>query len=759
MKILHNISKCLTVLLANAVLFSCTSGEGAFQDGPGEGIVLNFTTGSSNTVLVKSTPTPGDVTYNETLLNSVYYFLFPKGATSVEPSVSGFKSGISSTTTYTVQIPVSTGTIVNDLFATYDDCQLFAVANPPADIVSALEGKPTLAQLRALTVLSSLKTVPQDNFVMVYDSLLAVTSKSDKVAVNATVNMKHLAAKFTVGAIVIPELTEGGATYTPDALTVSLCNGINRTTLGGWNKSAVQDGDYFDSDYKTLSYIEDVTVETDTYKKFASSEPLYSYPMEWEFNSDTEPYLMYELRWKKVTTGGTEYTPLYYKLSLGRRSIMQNEWYDISGKLTILGSEYPEEPTEIYYYMDYLVAGWNNALEIGSGGGSSVNTPAQIKDTRYLAVAQNEWTLNNKNSVTIPFSSSHPCKVVNNSIRTISYSTGTATNADPSSTTVGYDLSQPNQVTVTHEINNTLGNGMDRAPITIEFDLQHTDVVSFTEHIVITQNPAIMIETIENSGGRSSSNDYGYTYVNNSQSGNWQIVQGANSSGNNSSIYLTVVTVSQFDPSSGFIIGDPRNPEIDNLDINTSTAGVQWNAVNPVSAPAKYNGDSRTIKYYHPTIDDGSRDNYVAPSFRVNSANCRSGQNETYENARQRCASYQEDGYPAGRWRLPTLAECKLVQTMSRTGLIPTVFIQNGTSYYCYAGGWFTGNASSDSDYHPYSSGYPTTTSTGGSGGGAARCVYDEWYWSQVDAVMGWNNSSKTFTWGDVPDDFVVPAP
>ena len=95
---------------------------------------------------------------------------------------------------------------------------------------------------------------------------------------------------------------------------------------------------------------------------------------------------------------------------------------------------------------------------------------------------------------------------------------------------------------------------------------------------------------------------------------------------------------------------------------------------------------------------------------------------------------------------------------MSSNGIVPTIFIQNNSSYYCYAGGWFRGNASQDSNYYPYSAGYSKTTASGGSGGGAARCVYDEWYWSQVDAKMGWDNSSKTFTWGDVPDDFVIPS-
>ncbi len=755
------------VLLAAVAVVSCSEKNdiSVAEDG---GISITFRTAPAVDAQVKGA-VRGDDDYNENLLNSVYYFFYPNGVTNAAPSVSGFKTGISETGTYPVKIPVSATTIVNDLFASDNKCQLFAVANPPASLVSALEGKPTLAALRAMTVASSLKEVPQANFTLVYDGLITATSLSQTIAVNATVEMKHLAAKFTIGAIVIPSITPKGSTdvYTPDGLQVKLCNCINKTTLGGWNKDVVVVDDYFDSDYGVMTADGTETInegtEADpvnkTYNKYVLSTPIYSYPMEWEFNSETEPYLMYELRWKITDADeNISYKSLYYKLILGSRSIMQNEWYDISGKLTVLGSLYPEEPTEIYYYMDYLVQGWKNALDDGG-----INTPAEIKDTRYLAVQQTEWVLNNKEEVTIPFSSSHVCEAVNKTITSTSYSTGVAASKTPYYTNVEYDLTVPNEITVGHKIYNTLDKNLDCAPIIIEFDLRHKDNTDFTEHIKITQNPAITIQTFANSGGRASSNGYGYTYVNNAQSGNWQIVQGARDSGDNSSIYFTVITVSQFDPTSGFIVGDPRDPSLyNNLDINSGTDGVQWNAVNPVSAPAKYKGDGqteyRTIKYYHPTIDDGSRDSYVAPSIRVNSANCRSGQNETYQNAVQRCAAYQEDGYPAGRWRLPTLAECKLIQTMSSNGIVPTIFIQSSTSYYCYAGGWFAGNAATDTDYKRYSAGYSKTTSAGGSGGGAARCVYDEWYWSQVDAKMGWTNDEKdTFKWGDVPDDFVIP--
>ena len=100
---------------------------------------------------------------------------------------------------------------------------------------------------------------------------------------------------------------------------------------------------------------------------------------------------------------------------------------------------------------------------------------------------------------------------------------------------------------------------------------------------------------------------------------------------------------------------------------------------------------------------------------------------------------------------------------MSSNGLIPNIFINANNAWYYYAKGWFTGNADANnpSNWHNQE----TTTTAGtwnpASGGAAPRCVYDEWYWSEVDKKLEWVKSEhkEEFVWGDVPDDFVIPTP
>ena len=96
-----------------------------------------------------------------------------------------------------------------------------------------------------------------------------------------------------------------------------------------------------------------------------------------------------------------------------------------------------------------------------------------------------------------------------------------------------------------------------------------------------------------------------------------------------------------------------------------------------------------------------------------------------------RCAGYQESGYPAGRWRIPTPSELEVIGKLCSEGKIASIF-NNGTSYM-----------SSDGPYK-YDSTNGTFTSDGGVDANTAsvRCVYDTWYWKDKCA-----NASQ-FIWG-----------
>ena len=130
----------------------------------------------------------------------------------------------------------------------------------------------------------------------------------------------------------------------------------------------------------------------------------------------------------------------------------------------------------------------------------------------------------------------------------------------------------------------------------------------------------------------------------------------------------------------------------------------------------------------------------IAPKFRVASGYAVLYTNgngmDTLENLKKRCASYQEDGYPAGRWRLPTKAEFEFMISQVNKKTLPEIYVID-TQYWC-AHGLGTPNAQ----------GKVTMEYVGhDSEGHSTRCVYDEWYWE--DKLN--NTQKRTFTWGDMP--------
>lgn len=116
-----------------------------------------------------------------------------------------------------------------------------------------------------------------------------------------------------------------------------------------------------------------------------------------------------------------------------------------------------------------------------------------------------------------------------------------------------------------------------------------------------------------------------------------------------------------------------------------------------------------------------------------------------------RCASYQEDGFPAGRWRLPTTAEIMFIINLQGDGAIKNLFY-GGNSYYSSTDLIKTKNETSNGVTTGGFDSYNTSDKQG-----SVRCVYDEWYWgSEREAQLkypdnpgydGWDK--YLFTWGD----------
>lgn len=217
----------------------------------------------------------------------------------------------------------------------------------------------------------------------------------------------------------------------------------------------------------------------------------------------------------------------------------------------------------------------------------------------------------------------------------------------------------------------------------------------------------------------------------------------------NNSRYRFIVQVA---PRSGLYIMDPRDfgNGIENIfrqyKTTNSSSSAQTKDGSPLISDATV--EAAIMNNYKPAADldvaDYSSFPYlpqVAPEFMVASSFSK-GTTLRYENALLRCLSYQEDGYPAGRWRLPTEAEIMYCMDLQGKQAIPALFTTTGSSatvgYWASSGRKITASGWSEE-----------LNKTGTDNKSYARCVYDTWYWGreEVEALKDGTYTDATGTY------------
>ena len=736
---------------------------------------------------------PGEVALNENLIKSIHYFFYPKDGTDTntekEPAKMGQATGLAKQGEHTITVNASEDEIKNVLFKyPYNDCDVYVIVNLPSEFeydgatYTSLDALPDrkLSTLKKIAVATSFESqLTQDAFVMEGLYFASIIDRNKVLAAQGTIPVDRVAAKISVSVKVkdkidldeVPELPDNQTsgqiwTSNPDQMIIELVNGVNRTVLSGNpDDLTLADEDMF-TDNNVARTFASTTIDGEEYWTCA---PFYTYPAKWEIGSDEEPYLFITLPWTTViwTQVGGQDPPIYknyncyYKIMLGSDQLKRNTWYDLKINIGILGS-FENTPEVILPIEDinYFVADWSEGLSIES----------EILGARYLVVDKEEYVLYNETTLSIPFTSSHGCEIVD---AECSYPNYAKKNSDPTInyvTNYSLDVVDGNKIQFSHALNNDmLDRNLDFTPYTITFTIQHKDDHSFKKEITITQYPAIYVEPHYNTGYKNTSGQ-GYVWVNGYQGSSatsgtdYFAGAGGNTQGADTRMFVFTITTTE---GTDLIIGDPR--EKDYTYDATDAQSIGW-----FSGPAIYDeASNRELKYYYGTevasatyssqqtgtiyANDAEAEaaeptiNMIAPKFRLASGYGTVTQTTNaniLEIMKRRCASYQEDGYPAGRWRLPTRAEFQFILTQINYGNLPTVYLQS-YGYWCAHGlGSPNNNGLVEMQY----------VGRVGSGQTFVRCVYDEWYWENSETYrLGTKNAdgtftpSNTFTWGDMP--------
>ena len=317
----------------------------------------------------------------------------------------------------------------------------------------------------------------------------------------------------------------------------------------------------------------------------------------------------------------------------------------------------------------------------------------------------------------------------------------------------------------THKLNNNYqSDSFDYSPYNITFTVAHADskeawMREYDKHVTIIQKPGLYIQALPNPDtwkgetGPTTPDHWGYVYVNNDQFTRarfdaalkevpqeqkdawkldhiWRVVH--YSSGGTDMYRIDVSVLPDLSDASGkfeFVLGDPRQSNPVNL-----REGLESPYNEPFATAPAIEGGERSLLHYYPTEASERTRHMLAPAYRISTKLSGSEYDGTpMEQAKMRCASLQENGFPAGRWRIPTEAEIRFISNLSAHGVFEWQF----------GGTYWSANGAVKVDKNN-----KTVTPAKNVTVALLRCVYDSWYWGD-DRVLDSNDLPSIFTWGD----------
>ncbi len=523
-----------------------------------------------------------------------------------------------------------------------------------------------------------------------------------------------------------------------------------------------------------------------------SGTPFYTYPVKWKTESSTAPFIKIILPWtpydetngivvedgifkragrsRSIRKGATQ--EFFYKISLpseniideegddkGKYQLLMNEWYHLILDVAILGGTADDLPLELagqYYIVD-----WSNP-DFTAGG--------SLKQGRYLSTATDTYYIYGGNDIEIPVFSSHDLD------NTKTVITGRRWNAKLTTASKWETINRGSvsvdgrsAFTFTNELHTAINSNLDC--YYMEFTVTVFNDAGLEKTVTIIQYPPIYLDSqkggnafvdgyfgnINNTyrGTNGSGNNSGTNEGNTVQTPYAPITRYVNENSSTNNVSLTIVSISSLGGNTEYTI--PRDVSVtgsgsttDNYIIADPREMGGFNDLEPYWTGPYNNGqtnqwndsDVASIKVGNTTIP-----NFIAPKVLVSSRWGRMGNwnphnyDEDYETAKKRCATYQEKGYPAGRWRLPTEAEILFVINMQKNGFIRDLYT-TGWSISA-SGSAFRVTANNTDIYYVKDVKNLRQLGTNAYGGNghvpSCRCVYDLWYWGDdpVDGVDG----------------------
>jgi len=784
------------ILAVLAWAFTGCTDQSTDIPGAGEEGYLTLTLSSSSAQ--SRAESPGEDRLNENLIATTHLFFYTDASTETDQPV--YETTVNPSATSTATVTILLDKVSSMFGADGTTCKVFAVANLPESAFgsdhsrSSLKNTVVTSQFdtnsaQASFVMSGACTVNLDRTKNSASGIINLKRTAAKIIVAVEVSesvtddngevwqsdhtamyvsMAHGVNKSTVEAL--PAKTEADAKYT-----------IPISTQAGHRFVHNDDKQPVNPDGPTYACEQAI--------------PFYSYPNQWSPSDSDRPYITLMVPWRNTKEAGASAQYCYYQIPLNRnggdnRTFESNNIYRINISVDKLGRFVPNEPLELDG-MSMQVVNWGTAdtdVEINDYRYLVLN------ETNFVMNNENEITIPFFSSHDVEFGNVElhylryneqadgtPVK------HTVSPTDNLASRTDANDPRSGiYDITVDNDkktLTFYHDLKKTWTLTNDRytpnneyaySPYTIELTVYHTDKDvtdrDYAQKITLTQYPAMYIQVAENkvnsnvfiNDNNTNSNrvndKWGRRYLGyinrRSQYDEYYIGSKNTGTGDNSNYNNYIITITKLNTDADYKIADPRQNKVNNNltslvsgtsiveDASIATWSVSGNSLydftNHENANTIYDNNKaeRLLAFYYPTDETAAKQRFVAPQFTVASSWGATVPVYDKKGARRRCASYQENGRPAGRWRLPTPGEVQYIVELSKDKKIPRLFGGPiGTTEYWTSYGYIKVNnekatfkTETDTPSEPY-----------------VRCVYDEWYWKDKTENL------TTFTWGDAP--------
>ena len=751
---------CIYLFMCVSVLVSCTQDDSSLSSHDSSKLSIQLQLGQPTRATID-----GEDDLNENQISTVDIFLFMAEANENDAPI--YSSSIpESSVTYNEDTKTASFDFdipsfhYNKLFSDgRSTCKAYAIVNRPTGCELPTLEESSLSALKHLVISSSQFQVVDETSqegeniltkqpLFVMDGLAENIIKSDDKDLSGVIPVKRAAVKIQLLLSQITDhIEDEGTSWTADKenVRITLRNGCNRAYLN--EETPVS---YLKPNKATdLFNLEDISLNAyEGGSNLTTSYPMYTYPTYWGNDDASRTYIVLTIDWKDDNNSNVTKTT-YYEIPVNPAGnyLVRNNYYKITQTVNIIGSESEEDAVKLYP-SNYVILDWGNTKV----GAEKTETNAEISKLRYLVMEEPEVVMQNTTQKELFYYSSDPIEIRNLVIQKMDVSGNVAelitlfnkenlsTHYDETTKTytiTSTSLAKPvylvlhsanpniandhDYILLKHELDNSMGRNSDYTEYIFTFDVMHTgnDENKLFESVRVEQYPMIAIKANLNSDYKNDNNsnndnsNKGYVIINNQTgtSTNWSAVRGLASENNkNPNRYLISVSSLTTDASDDYIIGDPRH----------KTSSI------PNSLSRDDNNHSLT--YYYPTNREDATKLMISPQFLVASSYGVCNQAMSYSDAEKRCAAYQEDGYPAGRWRVPTKAEVKYIIQLSGWGVIPVLF-NNGSDYWCAHGVIENSNG--------------TVNDVTGSSA-YVRCVYDSWYWGTEQQA----DKSK-FVYGD----------